>query len=279
MTKRLKSKYKICKNIKGLHKNIWAVVKSTKFRSVKVLKRNSFLVKQKLNRLSSFNKYLHTKQNLKHFYCNLSEKAFQCLLKKSIKSESKTINKLVSLLESRVDTILYRACFVNSLHMSRQLINHGFVYINSKRVRSTNIQLFSGDFLEIKNKNILLKNKLLKMLKQRRFRKYYNLIQKKQTSIADQHLLYLLAKSLNSKNRNLTAFFEKICRKYNIDVNINRFGKFELVPPNLEINYKLFKIVFLWDPKLDSVYYPIKIQYKKHRKSMLYSYNELIYND
>lgn len=279
MTKRLKSKYKICKNIKGLYKNLWAVVKSTKFRSVKILKRNSFLVKQKLNRLSSFNKYLHTKQNLKHFYCNLSEKVFQRLLKKSIKSDAKTINKLMSLLESRIDTVLYRACLVNSLHMSRQLINHGFIYVNSKRIRSSHIQIFPGDFIEIKNKNILLKNKLLEALKQRRFRKYYNLVLKKQTNVTKKYLLSLFAKSLNSKNRNITIFFEKICAQYDIELNMHRFGKFELVPANLEVNYKLFKIIFLWDPLLNTIYYPVQTHYKKHDKSILYSYNELIYND
>jgi len=279
MTKRLKSKYKVCKKIKGLHKNLWAVVKSTKFRSIKVLKRNSFLVKQKLNRLSAFSKYLHTKQNLKHFYCNLSEQIFQRLLRKSIKSESKTTNKLISLLESRIDTVLYRACFVNSLHMARQLINHGFVYLNSIRVRSKHIQLFSGDFLEIKNTNILLKNKLIKVLKQRRFRKYYNVVIKKQLNAKKKNLIFLLIKSLNSKHRNLTALFEKLCLQYDIRFNIYQFKKFEAIPPNLEVNYKILKISFLWDPKFQEVYYPVKLKYKKHDKSLLYSYNEVMYND
>nr|YP_009476607.1 ribosomal protein S4 [Chroomonas placoidea]AVM81100.1 ribosomal protein S4 [Chroomonas placoidea] len=279
MTKRLKSKYKVCKKVKGLYKNLWAVVKSTKFRSVKILKRNSFFVKQKLNRLSAFNKYLHTKQNLKHFYCNLSENGFQRLLKKSITSESKTLNKLISLLESRIDTVLYRACFVNSLHMARQLINHGFVYVNSKPVSSTYIQLFPGDFLEVKDKNTLLKNKLIKALQQRRFRKYYNLIIRKQTNVKKKQLFFLFAKSLNYKNRNLTSLFEKICLHYDFVLNLQRLGKCEVIPSNLEVNYKIFKIIFLWDPKLNEVYYPVKIKYKKHDKTILYSYNEVMYND
>lgn len=279
MTKRLKSKYKVCKKIKGLHKNLWAVVKATKFRSVKVLKQNSFLVKQKLNRLSAFSKYLHTKQSLKHFYCNLSERIFQRLLKKSIKSDSKTMNKLVSLLESRIDTVLYRACFVNSLHMARQLINHGFVYINSKLSRSTHIHLFAGDLLEIKNTNILLKNKLIKVLKQSRFRRYYNVVVKNPLNIKKKQLLGFLIKSFNHKNRNLTTLFEKLCLKYEIRVNVNQFKKCEAIPANLEVNYKILKIIFLWDPKLKEVYYPVKLKYKNHAKSALYSYNEVIYND
>jgi ribosomal protein S4 len=134
--------------------------------------------------------------------------------------------------------------------MARQLINHGFVYLNSRRVRSTHIQLFSGDFLEIKNTNILLKNKLIKVLKQRRFRKYYNVVIKKQLNAKKKNLIFLLIKSLNSKHRNLTALFEKLCLQYDIRFNIYQFKKFEAIPPNLEVNYKILKISFLWDPKL-----------------------------
>ena len=279
MTKRLKAKYKVCIKIKGLNKNLWGVVKSTKFRSVKVLKRDLFLIKQKLNRLSAFNKYLHTKQNFKNFYCNLSEKNFQRLIKKSVKSESKTLNKLVSLLESRVDSILYRANFVNSLHMARQLINHGFVYVNSRPAFSSHTQLSSGDYLEIKNKNTLLKTKLTQILNQRRFRKHYNLVIKKQFDNKKKQLFFLLAKSLNSKNRYITLLFKKICLQSNLRFYAKRFKKLELLPSYLEVNYKMLKINFLWDPQFNEVYYPVNVKYKEHAKALIYSYNEIIYND
>jgi ribosomal protein S4 len=293
MTKRLNAKYKVCKKTKGIHKNIWGVAKATKFRSVKILKRNSFAIKQKFNKLSAFNKRLQVKQGLKHFYSNVSNKTFQQLLKKSIKSQSKTINKLISLLESRIDNILYRACFVNSLRTARQLINHGFIFVNSKQIRSTQIVLFGRDFLEIKNKNILLQNKLIHILKQCRFKRFFNIIDSKRhfasknnnfstTNLFNtdhKQFFSTLTKSLNYKNRNFTSIFKKICLKYNHFLYIKKTKKVELVPLYLEVNYKILKVVFLWDPKLIEVYYPIKLKYKKHNNSPLFSYNEVLYND
>lgn len=288
MTKRLNSKYKICKQKKGLYKNIFGVEKSTKFRSVRILKRNSFSAKQKFNKLSFFNKSLQIKQSLKHFYSNISEKTFQHLLIKSIKSQSKTINKLISLLESRIDSVLYRASFVTSFHMSRQLINHGFVFVNSKQIYSNQISLFQGDFIEIKDKNIFLRNKLIDILNQGKFKQYFSLIPAKNQSYPttkfnilkkDKNFLDLLKKSLNLKNRNLTPLLKKIFFEYNQLLNIQKTKKLELVPLHLEVNYKLLKIVFLWDPCLKHTYYPIKINYKKHDQSDLFSYNEVIYID
>ena len=51
------------------------------------------------------------------------------------------------------------------------------------------------------------------------------------------------------------------------------------IPIYLEIDYKLLKIFFLGEPILKQIYYPIKIAYKKHNKSLLYSYNQILYND
>lgn len=281
MTKRLKAKYKVCKKSRGIYKNIWGVAKATKFRSVKVLKRNSFAIKQKFNKLSSFNKQLQIKQSLKHFYCNLSNKTFEQLLNKSIKSQSKTINKLLSLLESRIDSILYRACFVNSLHTARQFVNHGFILINGKQTRSVQVVLFARDIIELKNKNILLQKKLIFVLKQCRFKRFFNILNfKEQLSLKEnKHFFFTLTKSLNDNNRVFTALLKKICLQYNNLIFLKKTKTVELVPLYLEVNYKTLKIIFLWDPKLSQIYYPIKLKYKKHIKTQLFSYNEVLYND
>lgn len=283
MTKRLNSKYKVCKKKRGIHKNVWGVEKATRFRSIRILKRNSFSAKQKLNKLSSFNKRLQIKQGLKHFYCNISEKAFQQLLIKSISSQSKTLNKLISLLESRIDIILYRACFVNSLHMARQLINHGFISINSKPICSIQTILYQGDILEVQDKNILLKQKIINVLKQRQFKQYYSIInlgkQRYSQNQKNKEFLSSLIKSLNCKNRNFTLMLKKICLQYNDFLYIKKLKRLESIPIYLEVNFRLLKVIFLWDPKFTEVYYPIKLKYKKHNKSCLFSYNEIIYND
>lgn len=277
MTKRLTAKFQVCKNIRGKHKNLWGVVKSTQFRSVRILKRNAFLVNQKINRLSSFGRYLNTKQCLKNFYCNIEEKPFQLLLKKATISKSKTLDKLVSLLESRIDTVLYRSCFVNSLYMARQLINHGFVYINSKQIVSKNFTLNSGDIIEVKNNKLKSKDSLLITLKQRRFKQHYKIVTKKTTQ-RKKELIKSAIKTLNHRNRNITPILKKMLAKQKA-FSIERLVKLSVIPQNLETNFQLLKIIFLWDPVLKNVYYPIKVKYKKHLNSILYSYNEVLYKD
>lgn len=279
MAKALKAKYKICKNIKGIYKNIWAAENAARFRSVKIFKQNSFLIKQKLDRLSNFTKYLNTKQIIKNFYSSLHEKKFQVILKKSIKSKTKTLQKLISLFESRIDIILFRACLVSSLYMARQLINHGFVYKNSKKITSKHTQLFLNDFIEIK-KNCLLKKAIIKILNKSRFKRYHNLLIKK-TNVKNAQtklLSFLLLKRLNLKNFKNTNLLQKLILRLN-STAITKLNNIDPIPIYLEIDYKLLKIFFLGEPILKQIYYPIKIAYKKHNKSLLYSYNEILYND
>lgn len=275
MTKRLSSKFKVCKNIKGSRKNLWAVVKAKKLRSVRILKPNSISVKQKLNRISSFGKYINTKQSLKNFYCNIPEKAFQLLLKKAEKSKSKTIDKLVSLLESRLDIILYRAGFVNSLHMSRQLINHGFLSVNSKTVCNLNITVKPGDIIEV-NQNVLTKD-FITILKQRAFRRTFK-IRIKQLELEQKKFMATSVKTLNNKHRNITSKLADFLKTDKPFV-VKTIKKLPIIPKNLEVNFQLLKIVFLWEPVFSQVYYPVKTQYKRRKNNLLYSYNEMLYRD
>jgi len=243
MTKRLNSKFKVCKNIKGNRKNLWAVVKAIKFRSIRILKPNSISVKQKLNRISSFGKYINAKQNLKNFYCNIPEKSFQLLLRKAEKSKSKTIDKLISLLESRLDVVLYRAGFVNSLHMARQFINHGFIYLNSKTVCNSTITLKSGDIVGIKQD--ISTKELVNILKQRAFRRNLKICVKDRGGQNKEVAKEI--KILNHKNR---AFTPRLANFFKTDKMfvLKTVRKLPIIPKNIEVDFQLLKIVFLWEP-------------------------------
>jgi ribosomal protein S4 len=277
MIKIFNSKFQVCKNIKGKHKNLWGTFKSKKFRSVRIFKKNSFIVNQKLSRLSAFGRFLNTKQCFKRFYL-IKEKLLQLLLKQATISKSKTINKLISFLESKLDIVLYRACFVNSLYMAKQLIKHGFININSKKIRSKTKTLNSGDIIELKNKNFRSKKTLLVFLKRGQFKKHYKISTKK-LSLEKKELAKGIIKLLLNKNRNITPIFLNIFKKQNHHFLITKFLKLQIIPKNIEANFKLFKIVFLWDPNISNVYYPIKVKYKKYENSFLYSYNEILYQD
>lgn len=274
MTKRLTSKFHVCKNIQGKHKNLWGVVKSTKFRSVRILKQKVFLINQKANRFSSFGKFLNSKKCLRRFYCNIQEKPFKRLLTKAKKSHCKTMDKFISLLESRLDTIIYRSCFVNSLYMARQLINHGFVFVNMQLISSVNI-VNPGDLIKINYKTIESKKNLINIIKQQHFKVYYLLFLKKTIDIKSRKKV---VKTLNSKNRKITFLLKTILLKRHI-YSIKQLTKIKLIPSYLETNFKILQAILLWDPLFKHVYFPIKVKYKKHKTSVSYSYNAILYNN
>ena len=155
MTKRLSSKYSVCKKLKSSYKNLWGLKKKDFCRS---------LVSNKKKRSTPFSRLLNIKQSLKFFYSNIGEKFLKRCIKVSIKSPSKTIDKLSSILESRVDTIIFRSCLVNSFQEARQLINHGFVFVNNLCVIKTNKKINKGDIIRVKlksfNQDLFLRNLL-----------------------------------------------------------------------------------------------------------------------
>jgi ribosomal protein S4 len=259
MIKHFSSKFQVCKNIKGKHKNLWGNLKCIKFRAVRMLKKKTFIINQKTNRLSSFGRVLNIKRIFKNFYLKKT-KFLKLLLKRSNISKSKTITKLVSFLESQIDIILYRGYFVNSLYMSRQIINHGFIYINSKQICSKSIILSYGDIIELKTKNFITKKNLLVSLKQRRLKQNYIITTKNK-----KQLTKVIIRILNNKSRNITPIFKLLSKQQFI---IDKFIKLAIIPKNLEINFIIFKIIFLWDPNLNNTYYPVNL------KS---SFNEILY--
>ena len=144
MTKRLSSKYSVCKKLKSSYKNLWGLKKKDFCRS---------LISKKKKRSTPFSRLLNIKQSLKFFYSNIGEKFFKRCIKSSIKSPTKTIDKLSSILESRIDTIIFRSCLVNSFQEARQLINHGFVFVNDLCVIKTNKKIDKGDIIRIRFKS------------------------------------------------------------------------------------------------------------------------------
>lgn len=146
MTKRLKSKFRICKKLNRNYNNIWGLPKGDSLRSVKPQKRKK--------KPSLYGKLLGVKQSFRFFYCNLQEKSFKRILKKSVNSPLTTLDRFVSFLESRLDVVLFRSCFASSMHNARQLINHGAVRVNGKMVRNPSTVLKQLDIIEM-NESLL----------------------------------------------------------------------------------------------------------------------------
>lgn len=149
MTKRLKSKFHICKKLKGSYSNVWGLPKGDLLRSIKGQNKGR-------KKISVYGKLLDVKQCLKIFYSNVQERSFKRNLLRSMQSRLTTLDRFISLLESRLDVVLFRSNFSSSLHESRQMISHGIVKINDKRVYNSGFKVSKLDVIEI-SKDLLKK--------------------------------------------------------------------------------------------------------------------------
>jgi small subunit ribosomal protein S4 len=89
--------------------------------------------KARTGKQSEYAVQLREKQRLKRTY-GLLEKQFRLTFEKALRMPGKTGENLLGLLESRLDTVVYRLRFSSSRAQARQLVLHGHVTVNGKRV-------------------------------------------------------------------------------------------------------------------------------------------------
>ena len=102
---------------------------------------------------SDYGLQLRAKQKLKGYYGSITEKAFHKLYVEAARVKGDTGERLIGLLESRLDAIVYRAKFVPTVFAARQFVSHGHVTINGKKVNIPSYQVKVGDKIEIKDKS------------------------------------------------------------------------------------------------------------------------------
>ena len=104
-------------------------------------------------KLSDFGIQLRAKQKLKGYYGDLTEKQFRRIFTEAERLRGDTGEKLVGLLESRLDAIIYRAKFVPTMFAARQFINHGHILVNGKKVNIASFRANEGDTIEVREKS------------------------------------------------------------------------------------------------------------------------------
>jgi len=147
MTKRLNSKHKVDRRLKV---NLWGRPKSP-FNS-----RNFPPGQHGAKRSSKPSDYgiqLQAKQKMKAYYGNMNETQFRNIYLKAIKKRGDTIENLIGLLERRLDIIIYRAKFAITVFAARQLINHGHIRVNGKKVNIASYQVREEDVIQLKDKS------------------------------------------------------------------------------------------------------------------------------
>jgi small subunit ribosomal protein S4 len=102
-------------------------------------------------RLSDYGKQLREKQKLRRIY-GLLERQFRGTYKEASRSKGVTGERLLQLLESRLDSIAYRMGFGISRTEARQVVRHNGVLVNGKRLNIPSYQVKPGDTVEIAGK-------------------------------------------------------------------------------------------------------------------------------
>jgi len=101
-------------------------------------------------RMSEYGKQLREKQKAKRFY-GVFEKQFRIYFNQAFKKKGQTGEALLQLLELRLDNIVFRVGFANSRFQARQLIDHGHVLVEGKKVDIASYQLKPGQVVSLGN--------------------------------------------------------------------------------------------------------------------------------
>lgn len=110
---------------------------------------------------SNYKYQLREKQKVKRFY-GLREKQFRNFFYKSAKQKGITGENLLRFLELRLDNVIYRMNFAASRTNAKQLISHGHIQVNGKKVTVSSYILKVGDEISFNEKSI--KNENIKLI-------------------------------------------------------------------------------------------------------------------
>ncbi len=86
-----------------------------------------------VRRMSNFALQLQAKQRIR-FYYGITEKQLKIIFKKAIHRKGNVAENFIGLLESRLDSVVYRSGFASSIFAAKQLVSHGHVQVNGKKV-------------------------------------------------------------------------------------------------------------------------------------------------
>lgn len=103
-------------------------------------------------KLSPYGLQLLEKQRLRAYY-GVLEKQFRNYVKKAEKSKESTGIALIQMLECRLDNVVYRLGFANSIRQARQMVVHGHILVNGKKVDIPSYSVQVGQEVSLREKS------------------------------------------------------------------------------------------------------------------------------
>lgn len=102
----------------------------------------------RVRKLSEYGGQLREKQKVRRMY-GLLERQFRLYFEKADRAQGVTGERLLQLLEIRLDNVVYALGFARSRRLARQLVTHGHFQVNGKRVNIPSYQLKAGDEISV----------------------------------------------------------------------------------------------------------------------------------
>ncbi len=93
------------------------------------------------------------KQKLKYYY-GLLERQFRGVYEKALKRRGVTGEQMLQILETRLDNVVFHLGFANTRAAARQMVSHGHVTVNGRKVNVPSFALKVNNTIEVKNNNV-----------------------------------------------------------------------------------------------------------------------------
>ena len=107
--------------------------------------------KQRRGKKSEYGKRLEEKQKLRFRY-GVLEKQMRRYVKRAFNSKGVSGHVLLQLLESRLDNVVYRLGFATTIWNARQLVNHGHILVDGKKIDIPSCEVKVGQVVSLKEK-------------------------------------------------------------------------------------------------------------------------------
>ena len=118
----------------------------------KAMKRAGAPAFAKRRKVSEYSMQLTEKQKIKAYY-GIFEKQLLRYYNMAQKRPGKTGDNLFEILECRLDNLVYRIGFANSIRLARQMVTHGHVLVNGKKINIPSYTVQVGDVITLKEKS------------------------------------------------------------------------------------------------------------------------------
>ena len=109
------------------------------------------MVQKRRSKPTEYGLHLREKQKVKHYY-GVLERQFRTYFARAERGTGNTGETLMSLLERRLDNIVHRLGFAASRSAARQMVMHGHITVNGRRVDVPSYMVKAGDLLRVKNR-------------------------------------------------------------------------------------------------------------------------------